>query len=66
VNETGLKLTYNSGNQKLLAVKGSERFSANHREKGKTMTIVVCVQMEVIRFSQWFYLRESTEVFEFK
>jgi hypothetical protein len=51
VDETGLKLTYNSGNQKLLAVKGSRRDHTDTEQKG---------------FSQWFCVRESTQGFEFK
>jgi hypothetical protein len=44
VEEIELKLTYNSGNQKLLAVKGSKKiYSATHGGKGEAVTIVVCM-----------------------
>jgi hypothetical protein len=41
LDETGLRLTCNSGSQKLLAVEGSKRVpTATHREKGETVTVV--------------------------
>jgi hypothetical protein len=44
VDETGIKLAYNSGNQKLLIVKDSRRIhNAVHGEKGETVTITVCM-----------------------
>jgi hypothetical protein len=44
VNETGLKLTYTSSNQKLLVVEGSKRIhSADYEEKGETVIIAVCM-----------------------
>jgi hypothetical protein len=44
VDDTGPKLTYNSGNRKLLAVKGSTCIhKATHGEKGETVAIVFCL-----------------------
>jgi hypothetical protein len=44
VDETGFKLLYSPGNQKLLAVKGSKRFTILLRgAKGETLTVVVCM-----------------------
>jgi hypothetical protein len=43
VDEARLRLTYKSGNQKLLAVKCCQKFSVNHGEKDETVTIVVCM-----------------------
>jgi hypothetical protein len=42
VDETELQMTYSSGNQKLLAVKGSKRIhSATHGEKIETVRVMV-------------------------
>jgi hypothetical protein len=44
VDEAGPKLTYNSDNKKLLAVKGSTTIHrATKKEKGETVTSVVCM-----------------------
>jgi hypothetical protein len=44
VGDTGYQLAYSSGNQKLLAVKGSTRVhAAAHGENGKSVTAVACM-----------------------
>jgi hypothetical protein len=43
--KTGLKLNYNSDNQKLLAEKAVKIHSATHRRRGETVTIVVCMSV---------------------
>jgi hypothetical protein len=44
VDETGLKMSYSSGNQKLLAVKCSKRIhSTTHGEKAETVTVLFCM-----------------------
>lgn len=65
VDETGLKLTYNSGSQNLSAVNVNKNHKATHVEKWETVTITSWVQVEATGFSQWACLRERRQ-YEFR
>jgi hypothetical protein len=68
MDELGLKLTYSSGNQKLLGIKGSKGVHTDTlRKGGEAVTVIGCMRANGSNLNlHCFYVRETTQGFEFK